>query len=167
MPIWEYRCINCGHAVEKITLKANVKVPDEIGETCPKCQGRTRHRREVPRPAIMKAGKPGTRSDGTPRSMKELRPARDKHWKQRVKEGLAPDGKTKLTDLKAESMKDWAGIVAQSVGGDGALQDAAKEAKEIAASVGFEYTSPVAAVREAAKRGDPIPEHQPRMIRRK
>lgn len=157
MPIWEYRCNNCGTIIEKITLSAKVAVPQEIVHQCKRCQGLTRHVRNVPKPAVMRVGKPGTPKPGSTPKMRDLRPARDKHWKQRIKEGLAPDGKTKLSDLKAESMHHWAETTARAVGGDDVLQDAAKEAKERAEKLGFKYESTVASIREAAKRGDPIP----------
>ena len=166
MPIWEYRCNNCGTLIEKITLSAKVAVPQEIVHQCKKCQGLTRHVRNVPKPAIMSVRKPGQpRPDA---KMKDIRPAKDKHWKQRVKEGLAPDGKTKLSDLKAESLNHWAETTAKAVGGDAVLQDAAKEAKERAEKMGFKYESSVASIREAALRGDPIPANigQPHLAKR-
>jgi putative FmdB family regulatory protein len=162
MPIWEYKCKNCGHKVEKVTLSARVAVPTEIAERCPTCMGKTRHLRQVPVPAFMKARQPGT---GPVATMKQMRPAKDKNWKQRIRQGLTADGK-KLTDLKQESIKDWAAMASAAVGGDGNLQAAAAEAKERAALTGFKYESPVAAVREAVKRGDPIPDVQPHFLRK-
>lgn len=162
MPIWEYRCKNCGTKVEKITLSARIAVPDEIAVPCPLCKGKTRHLRAVAAPAFMQARQPGT---GPVARMRDIRPTRDKHWKQRVKEGIAPDGR-KLTDLKQQSVRDWAEMTTTAVGGAANLQAATQEVKERAAASGFVYQSPVAAVQEAVKRGDPIPEIQPHFIRK-
>lgn len=111
----------------------------------------------------MRVAKPGASKTFR---MQDLRPARDKHWKQRVKEGLAADGKTKLSDLKRESREQWAEATARSVGGDDVLIDAAKEAKDRAKSLGFVYQSSVASIREAAKRGDPAPDVTPHLVKR-
>jgi predicted nucleic acid-binding Zn ribbon protein len=162
VPIWEYKCKNCGNKVEKITLSVRVAVPDEIAERCPKCMGKTRHLKVVSAPAFMKVRKPGT---GPVATMRNMRPPKDKHWKQRVKEGLTPDGQ-KLTNMKEQSLKDWAAMTSEAVGGDAVLHAATQEAKERAAASGFVYNSPVAAVREAVQRGDPIPDVQPRFIRK-
>lgn len=112
MPIFEYRCKNCKHVVEKITLKPvkDSKLPQEIIEPCQgKCAlAKTRHVRLVSVPAYVGGTPPATSKRVT--QMREMRKTQDHAWKQRVKSGLNPDGK-KLTNLRKRNRKDWESTV--------------------------------------------------------
>lgn len=66
----------------------------------------TRHERAISLPAVVSHA-PG---DNPTFSMKDLRPAKDKNWKNRILQGLNPDGKP-LTDRKAESAKAWEQVI--------------------------------------------------------
>lgn len=108
MPLYEFRCVNCKHVVEKF-VQRRVKdstVPREIIEPCGgKCaKAKTRHMRIVSAPAYVGSTPPATSKRVT--RMSEIRKTKDPAWKTRVKAGLNPDGK-KLTNLKKTNRKEW------------------------------------------------------------
>jgi hypothetical protein len=112
MPIFEFKCVACKNVVEKVTL-AKVKietVPQTIIETCKgKCAGaKTRHQKIVSAPAYVGITPPATSKRAT--RMSEMRKAKDPAWKQRVKQGLNPEGK-RLTNLKKNNRQDWENTV--------------------------------------------------------
>lgn len=115
MPIHEYACINCRHKVEKITLKPVKEntLPQEIKEKCTaKCSGAiTRHIRVVSAPAYVGLTPPATSKRAT--RMSQMRQAKDKNWKQRVRKGLNPEGK-RLTNLRKENRQEWQATVDQA-----------------------------------------------------
>jgi hypothetical protein len=113
MPIYEYSCVNCRNKVEKITqrLVKETTVPQQIIQKCVgrKCAGAvTRHIRQVSAPAYVGLTPPATSQKAT--RMSQMREAKDKNWKQRVKKGLNPEGK-KLTNRKKENRKEWEATV--------------------------------------------------------
>jgi len=112
VPIFEYQCANCRNKIEKITLKPvrDATVPQEITHKCGgKCAGAiTRHRRLISAPAYVGLTPPATSKKVT--TMAQMRPAKDKSWKARVKKGLNPDGK-KLTNLRKENRQEWESTV--------------------------------------------------------
>ena len=97
MPIYEYRCVGCQTVVEKVTNAVGVRAPEAIANFCAKEQQMTKHERIISAPALS-----GSRSASP---MSDKRPA-DAHWKTRVLEGRAPDGRP-LTNRVAESAKAW------------------------------------------------------------
>lgn len=108
MPIFEYACINCKHKIEKITL-AKVKpetVPQQVAQSCVgKCGGAiTRHTRVVSKPAYVGLTPPGTAKKVA--TMAQMRKPKDPAWKQRVKQGLNPDGRP-LTNMKQLNAQEW------------------------------------------------------------
>jgi hypothetical protein len=106
MPIFEFSCVNCRSKIEKIVM-AKVKastVPTQIVQECKKCKAITRHARAVSAPAYVGVTPPGTSQRST--QMSQLRKPKDPNWKQRVKLGLAPDGK-RLTNLKELNQHEW------------------------------------------------------------
>lgn len=127
MPIYEYRCVNCKNVVEKITLRIvkEATLPTEIREKCTKkCSGAiTRHVRIVSLPAYVGLTPPATSEKAT--RMREMRPAKDKNWKARVKKGLNPEGK-KLTNLRKEQREIWKETV------DTSYPDLDEKRKEVA-----------------------------------
>jgi hypothetical protein len=108
MPIYVYACTNCRNKVEKITLRVvkDSTLPTEIKQRCTaKCAGAiTRHTRCITAPAYVGLNPPATSQKVT--RMSEMRKPKDTGWKQRVMQGLNPEGK-KLTNLRKENRKEW------------------------------------------------------------
>jgi hypothetical protein len=116
MPIFVYRCVNCKTNVEKITLKPvkDTTLPPQIIEPCTskKCAGATtRHRRVVTAPSYVGLTPPATSKRVT--RMSQVRPARDVNWKNRIKQGLNPDGK-RLSNLRKQNRQEWESTVKEA-----------------------------------------------------